>query len=413
MASDPARTAAQRLLAAALSGRGRLEPALEGLGGLSPIDRAFGRALVMACLRHLGPIDAVLDRRLSRPPPAPIRDLMRLGMAQAFWLKVPAFAAVDSVVALAPQRWRGLINAVLRGQLREGMPADGAEELAPAWLMARWRAAYGVTDAAAIAAAIAAEPDTDLTFKAAATPDRLAELGGHALAGGTIRTPRRGELSTWPGFAEGEWWVQDAAAAVPGRLLPQPGQTVLDLCAAPGGKTLQLASGGATVTAVDRSESRLQRLRENLKRIGLLAELVVADATDWSDERGFDAVLLDAPCSATGAFRRHPDVLWNARPGDIAALAGAQAKLLRSAARRVKPGGLLVYSVCSLEKEEGEAQLADFLAADHEFSIAPIASGEGGSPVASLTPQGWLRILPHHLDGGIDGFFIARLRRRA
>jgi 16S rRNA (cytosine967-C5)-methyltransferase len=237
-------------------------------------------------------------------------------------------------------------------------------------------------------------------------------MEGEVLPGGTVRTARRGDIAAWPGFEAGGWWVQDASAAAPARLLAvQGGETALDLCAAPGGKTLQLAAAGAEVTAVDRSPERLKRVAENLKRTGLAAEVVAADATSWGDARSFDAVLLDAPCSATGTFRRHPDVLWAAKPSDIATLAALQARLLDAAARRVKPGGRLVYCVCSLEPEEGEAQAAAFLARTPGFALDPIAPGEGGAPEPSLRSDGTLRILPHHREGGTDGFYVARLRR--
>jgi 16S rRNA (cytosine967-C5)-methyltransferase len=227
-----------------------------------------------------------------------------------------------------------------------------------------------------------------------------------------VRTGRRGDVAIWPGFTEGVWWVQDAAAAIPARLLEvQPGQTALDLCAAPGGKTLQLAAAGAQVTALDKSAARLTRLSDNLARTGLAAEVVVADAATWRDGRSFDAVLLDAPCSATGTFRRHPDVLWAAKPSDVASLAALQSRLFDAAAAKVKLGGRLVYCVCSLEPEEGEAQVAAFLQRHPDFAIDPIAAGEGGAPEASLRPDGTLRILPHHRPGGVDGFYAARLRR--
>jgi len=207
--------------------------------------------------------------------------------------------------------------------------------------------------------------------------------------------------------------VQDAAAAVPARLLRvTEGETALDLCAAPGGKTLQLAAAGARVTALDRSAPRLERLRANLGRTGLDAEVVVAEAATWPDRRTFDAVLLDAPCSATGTFRRHPDVLWAARPSDVVSLAAVQSRLLDAAAARVRPGGRLVYCVCSLEPEEGESQVAAFLARNAAFALAPAEPGEGGAPEASLRPDGALRILPHHRPGGLDGFYAARLARR-
>jgi 16S rRNA (cytosine967-C5)-methyltransferase len=410
----PARSAALKLLRAALSGRGGLEVGLadSGLARLVPQDRAFARALTMATLRRLGPIDRALDARLKREPPAPVRDLLRLGLAQAFWLDTPDFAAVDTTVALAPKPLRGLVNAVLRGQLRDGAPTDDPESLAPAWLFARWRAAHGEEAARAIASMIAEEPATDLSPRAMPSAELVAALEAELLPGGGLRTRRRGDLVAWPGFAEGDWWVQDAAAAIPARLVaPAPGAQVLDICAAPGGKTLQLAAAGARVTALDKSPARLARLSESLARLRLQAETVAADAVSWADPRQFDAALLDAPCSATGTFRRHPDVLWNVRPSDIGSLAAAQGRLIAAAAQRVRPGGRLVYSVCSLEPEEGEAQARAFLAAHSDFAPDPIASGESGSPPASLSQEGWLRILPHQADGGLDGFFIARFRR--
>ena len=203
-----------------------------------------------------------------------------------------------------------------------------------------------------------------------------------------------------------------AAAAIPARLLGvKPGDAVLDLCAAPGGKTLQLAAAGADVVALDRSAARLKRLEENLVRTGLSAETVVADAAIWDDARTFDAILLDAPCSATGTFRRHPDVLWAARPGDVASLAAVQARILDAAADRLKPGARLVYCVCSLEPEEGEAQVEAFLARRQDMALDRIAAGEGGAPAASLTARGTLRLLPHQRNGGQDGFFAARFRK--
>ena len=206
--------------------------------------------------------------------------------------------------------------------------------------------------------------------------------------------------------------MQDASAAIPARLLGAgAGMSALDLCAAPGGKTLQLAATGAQVTALDRAAARLKRVGENLARTGLSAETVAADGATWLDKRGFDAILLDAPCSATGAFRRHPDVLWAAKPSDIAGLAAVQSKLFDAAVARLKPGGRLVYCVCSLEPEEGEGQTAAALTRHKTLALDPIAPGEGGAPAASLRPDGTLRILPHHLAGGTDGFYVARFRK--
>jgi 16S rRNA (cytosine967-C5)-methyltransferase len=417
----PARAAALDLLAAALGGRAGLDEGLAhpALSRLDPRDRAFARALVMATLRRLGAIDAALQARLKKPPPERIVHVLRLGVAQAFLLETPAHAAVATSVDLTERqkggaKFKGLVNAVLRGLLREPPDLADPDLLAPAWLQARWRAAYGPEAAHGIAATIAQEPDTDLSLKdPAGAAELAAALDGQVLPGGSVRTGRRGDVTAWPLFDAGTWWVQDASAAVPARLLGvRPGETALDLCAAPGGKTLQLAAAGAAVTAVDRSPERLKRLAENLKRTRLSAEVVAADATSWADKRMFDGVLLDAPCSATGTFRRHPDVLWAAKPGDIASLAALQARLLDAAAGRVKPGGRLVYCVCSLEPEEGEAQVQAFLARSPDFRLDPVAAEEGGAPAQSLRSDGTLRILPHHRPGGTDGFYVARFVRR-
>ena len=378
-----ARKAALALFQAALNRRGGLDEGIEatGLHGLDGRDRGFARMLGMTVLRRLGPLDAALDARLAKPPPPAVRDLLRLGLAQVRYMNVPAFAAVSATLDLAQadgeaRPFKGLINAVLR-RLSEAAPGEELPEgLVPPWIWARWRAAYG-DQAAAIAALIAAEPPTDVTPKDPAKAPALAEaLQAAILPGGSLRVGLKGEISGWPGFADGSWWVQDAAAAVPARLLNiAPGQTALDICAAPGGKTLQLAAAGAAVTALDRSVSRLRRVRENLARTQLKVEIVAADGVDWKDDRTFDAVLLDAPCSATGTFRRHPETLWLARPGDLATVATLQKRLLDSAATRVAPGG----------------------------GGAPEGSGVGGL----------LRILPSQAPGGLDGFFAARFVRKA
>ena len=417
------RFAALAMLEAALDRRNGLDEALSSktVTDLEVRDRAFARALAMATLRNLGPIDRALQARVKKAPPDAVIQLLRLGAAQLFHLDTPGFAAVTMTVDMAAARqatqpFKGLINAVLRGLLREPPAALDAEAYAPPWLHARWRAAYGEAAADAIAARIPEEPPTDLSVRDPSDEAALAQaLEAVVLPGGTLRTPRRGDLADWPGFAEGRWWVQDAAAAVPARLLNvKAGETVLDLCAAPGGKTLQLAAGGAEVVALDRSGARLKRLGDNLARMGLKVEIVTADAGAWADPRTFDAVLLDAPCSATGTFRRHPDVLWAARPSDIAKLAVVQTELLDAAADKVGPGGRLVYCVCSLEPEEGEAQAAAFLARRTDFVIDPPAPGEGGAPAAALTSEGTLRLSPSlsEPEGGMDGFFVARFLRR-
>ena len=438
----PAREAALDIITSALEKRSGLDEALArpGLGALAPRDRAFARLLAMTVLRQLGALDKILDSRLRKPPPETVKTLLRLGLAQILWLGTPPFAAVSTTLALAETRkdgkpFKALINGVLRGLLRDPAPEPRPEDLAPDWLLARWSATYGRGPALQIAAMIAQEPATDLTLRDTATasdliaalstepgeasaieadPDAPAPVPSTAtlLDGGSVRVRRRGDVAEWPGFAQGQWWVQDAAAAIPARLFDlKPGDTVLDLCAAPGGKTLQLATTGAKVTALDRSEARLKRLDANLARTGLSAEIVTAEAVAWGDERPFDAILIDAPCSATGTFRRQPDVLWAARPADIATLAALQSKLLDAAARRLKPGGTLIYCVCSLEHEEGEAQARAFLRRRPDFATVPIKPGEGGAPAASVIDRGWLRILPHHIEGGLDGFFIARFRR--
>jgi len=422
LADLAAREAALDVVQRALARRGGLEEALDqpAFSRLDERNRAFARMLAMTVLRRMGAIDARLDARLGKAPPDAVRMLLRLGAAQALYLETPDFAAVDTTVRLADEKrptrpFKGLINGVLRGLLREAAGEDDPETLAPSWLFARWRAAYGEAEARAIAGMIAQEPATDLTPRDPGDAEALADaLEATPLPGGSLRTPLRGDVSAWPGYADGRWWVQDAAAAIPARLVDaRAGEAVLDLCAAPGGKTLQLAAAGARVTALDRSAARLERLTESLQRTGLAAEIVAANAAAWRDPRRFEAVLLDAPCSATGTFRRHPDVLWGSRPGDIASLAGAQGRLMDAAADRVAAGGRLVYCVCSLEPEEGEGQARAFLARHKSFAVAPIAPGEGGAPPASVSPTGMLRILPTHLDGGLDGFFVARFARSA
>jgi 16S rRNA (cytosine967-C5)-methyltransferase len=415
----PARAAALDLLHAALSRRAGLDDALmrAPFAALPPRERAHARALVMAALRRLGAIDWVLQDRIARAPPDPVLNILRLGAAELFWMAAPDFAVVSTSVDLAASRketrpFKGMVNAVLRALARGEKPELRPETLCPDWLYARWRAAWGAEAADRIVGLIPEEPDTDLSFKAPPSPELTAALEARELPGGSWRTARGGMVSEWPGFGDGSWWIQDAAAAIPARLLAlKPGETGVDLCAAPGGKTLQMAAAGAKVVAVDRSATRLKRVEENLARVRLSAETVAADAGAWDDERTFDAVLLDAPCTATGTFRRHPDVLWASKPGDVAPLARAQQTLLDSATRRVKAGGRLVYCVCSLEPEEGEQQVEGFLARHPEFRLDPIKPGEGGAPAESITAKGYLRLLPFHIQGGGDGFFAARFMR--
>lgn len=434
----PARRVALEI-AGAVTGRGRtLDEALEASADfprLPPRDRGFARHLVATLLRRLPEVDAALARLLSKPLPERawrVRLALRLGAVQLLFLGTPAHAAVSTSVALlAPKEspYRGLVNAVLRRLAREGRALEGAEAgrvNTPDWLLERWQAAYGRPAAEAIATAHLAEPPLDLTLRQPESAAEWAErLGATLLPGGSLRLPPgAGEIQRLPGFEEGAWWVQDAAAALPARLLAaQDGEAVADICAAPGGKTLQLAAAGAQVTAVDLSPQRLERVQENLVRTRLSAELVAADATAWQPGRSFAAVLLDAPCSATGTLRRHPDLALLRRPEDLPALTALQARLLAAAAALVAPGGRLVYAVCALEPEEGEQQIERFLAENAAFRRRPLRSGElggdelGGGHLGGLaelvTPQGDLRTLPSHFgpQGGLDGFYAARLER--
>ncbi len=419
-----ARLVAGVLLNAALEKRTGLDEALSQSPArdLPPQDRAFARAVAMAALRRLGEIDQILDRRLQKAPPLAVLTILRVALAQTLVLDTPAFAAVSTAVKLAERDpktrpYKNLVNAVLRGVGRDGPGLTTAESNLPDWLAQRWKATYGEAALIGLALATREEPATDLTAKPGVDPAELAvSVEGEALPGGTVRTGKRGDVAAWPGFETGDWWVQDAAAAVPARLLAvKAGETALDLCAAPGGKTLQLAAAGAEVVALDRSEARLKRLRQNFERMALKAEVVAIPAEDWEDDRTFDAVLLDAPCTATGTYRRNPEVLRATRPADVAKLADVQHRLLDAAAEKVKPGGRLVYCVCSLEREEGETQVIAFLRRNPAFRTVAAVPAEIGAPDEALTPEGWLRILPSQWaeKGGLDGFFAAKLERIA
>ena len=398
------------------------------LTNLSERDRAFIRALTATVLRRLGTLRHVLARCLQRglPAAAPrVEIALLLGAAQIFWLDVPDHAAVDLSVRLvqvdrAAAHYSALVNAVLRRIARErGLVLSGLDSPSldtPDWLMARWSKSFGRETARAIALANGREAGLDLTCKS--DPEAWArKIGGHVLPTGSVRTHVQGRLSDLPGHAEGAWWVQDAAAALPPRLFGDVrGERVADLCAAPGGKTAQLAAAGAHVVAVDRSPARVERLTQNLARLRLSAEIVVADVMQWEAEP-FDAVLLDAPCSSTGTIRRHPDIPWIKRPSDIGALAALQQRMLARAADLVRPGGLLVYCVCSLEPEEGADVVRDALVQNAHLRRCPIAARELKAAPDWLTPDGDLRTLPCHWAdktaglAGLDGFYAARLQR--
>lgn len=422
-----ARAVAQELLGAVLRRHRPLDEVMAGHPGMARLaarDRAFARKLVGTTLRRLGQIDRLIADCLERPLPgrgAPAMDALRLGAAQLLFLGTPAHAAVDGSVQLLTAGvagYRGLVNAVLRRLGREGQDRLAALPPVPintpGWLYRRWTASYGAATAAAIAAAHLEEPPLDLSVKG--DPEDWAErLGAAVLPSGSLRLAAEGPIEAIPGFAEGAWWVQDAAAALPTRLFGAvAGRTVIDLCAAPGGKTAALAAAGARVIAVDRSPTRLRRLTENLARLRLAAEIHEADAAVWQPPVPADALLLDAPCSATGTIRRHPDLPWVKRQRDIETLVRLQDRLLANAAAMVKPGGLFVYCTCSLEPEEGEARIAAFLAGGAPFERVPIETAALGGLAGLITPLGELRTLPCHLAerGGMDGFYAARLRRR-
>jgi 16S rRNA (cytosine967-C5)-methyltransferase len=424
------RAVAFEILSQVLDRRRPLDQALaahEGFARLEPRDRAFVRNLLATTLRRLGQIDAVLAAFVAHDLPPRGRSVMqalRLGAAQLLFLGTPAHAAVDGSVRLADSRalasYKGLVNAVLRRVAREGAGLIAGQDAprlnTPDWLWRSWSQAYGEPTARGIAEAHLAEPPLDLSVRA--EPELwAATLGGAVLPTGSVRRPAElgGAIEALPGYADGAWWVQDAAAALPARLLGDvAGKTAIDLCAAPGGKTAQLAAAGARVSAVDRSAQRLQRVRDNLARLRLTAELVAGDAATWRPQALADAVLLDAPCSSTGTVRRHPDVLWQKRPEDVAALTAAQDRLLRAAAEMLKPGGLLVYCVCSLQPEEGSPRVAA-LVESGLVEAAPVRAGEiAGVPEECILADGSLRTIPGQWRalGGWDGFYAARLRRR-
>ena len=394
-----------------------------GFPALDPRDRAFVRLLLATTLRRLGEIDTVLGAMIERPlegANAVGLQILRLGAAQLLFLGTPAHAAVDTSVELAEAvrlgHLKGLTNAVLRRVAREGVALLGDRDPArlntPHWLWESWVATYGEEAARAIAAAHLIEAPLDLTPRSDA--DFWAgRLEAEKLPTGTLRRRAGGAITELPGFAEGAWWVQDAAATLPARLLGDiAGKRVADLCAAPGGKTLQLCAAGAEVTAVDISARRVMRLSENLARAGLVAQLVTADASKWMPAEKFDAILLDAPCSGTGTLRRHPDIAWLKDQEDVSRLTLAQDRLLVHALELLKPGGTLIYAVCSLEEDEGPARITALLGREPRIKRVPVRAEELPGLAEAVTPAGDVRTLPSMWAerGGLDGFYIARLR---
>jgi 16S rRNA (cytosine967-C5)-methyltransferase len=436
-----ARRLAVRLLRAVLVEHRPLDDAIARLVGdkavtaMPPNDRAHARLIVTTTLRRLGQIDDLLGHFLSKPLPeerGALREILQTGAAQLAFLGTPPHAAVGLAVALAQadrqaRHFDKLVNAVLRRVAEQAAALVAGQDAArldtPDWLWSSWAMTYGEPAARRIAESHLEPPPLDLTVKS--DPEEWArKLSGVALPTGSVRLRLEGRVDQLPGFTEGAWWVQDTAAALPVRLLgDMGGRRIADLCAAPGGKTAQLAQAGARVTAVDISAERLQRVKENLGRLGLAAEIVAADILAYRPEQPFDAVLLDAPCTATGTIRRHPDVARLKSSADVATLAALQARLLAHAAALVARGGRLVYCTCSLQPEEGPERIAAALSADSALRLDPLTSADlppGGE--AWLTPEGYLRTLPHHspgldpatgasIPGGMDGFFAARLLR--
>ncbi len=410
-----------------------------GLAALTPRDRAFARLITTTVLRRKGQIDDLINRMLHHPLPAKpdaLRHILRLGTAQLIFLCVPPHAAIDQTVTLTKRPplhcFTSLVNAVLRRINRQGAALVAAQDAArlnlPDWLWESWVHAYGLQAARASAQAHLHPPPFDLTFLKPETPESItlrdqlsatASLKAGPLPTGSLRlaaSPR--SVENVPGYQQGIWQAQDAAAAIPARLILNAlkggrGCHILDLCAAPGGKTAQLAAAGADVTALDRSAQRLERLRANLNRLGLKANIITADALNWTPNHLFDGVLLDAPCSATGTLRRRPDVTWRKTPQLAQARTALQDALLDQAVHLVKPGGFLVYAVCSLQPEEGIERVNHLLATRADFTRRPISATEVGDP-NFITPEGDLLTLPGQWaeQGGIDGFQAARLVKK-
>ncbi len=410
--ADPTRESAFDLLKTVLEKHRPLEEALDALPDQQPRDRAAAHRLAASVLRRMGTLDAVLEPFLRREPPDPVRNVLRIGAAGLLFLETPGHAAVATAVALARTRglapFAGLVNAVLRKVAAAGPAAladlNSPRLDTPSWLWSAWGQA-----ARAIATAHQTEAPLDLTLK----PGTALPEGGTLLPTGSVRFPAGRRVADIPGFETGALWVQDAAAALPARLLDaQPHERVADLCAAPGGKTGQLAAAGAAVTAIERDSARADRLVANLSYWGLHADVITADATAWTPPAPFDAVLLDAPCSATGTIRRHPDVARLKRPRDVESLIKTQDALLDAAASMLRPGGRLIYAVCSLQPEEGAPRIAE--AVRHgRLRHDPFHPDELAALPEALTPEGFLRTHPGLWPdrGGMDGFFAARLIR--
>lgn len=409
-----ARRAALQLLDAVLRRGVTLDSAAASVRNLAAADKALAIAIAGETFRRLPDLDRLIDgvTRNRLPDDSKARMVLRLALAQKIGLGTPEHALVATALPLVDGGPRRLVHGVLGTLLRKGVQPEGPPAL-PELVEQRWASSWGEPVVEAARRQIVARPSLDVSFASQDEADGFAQAqDGTVLAPLHVRLATSGSIPGLKGFDQGGWWVQDLAASLPARQIPAEAADVLDLCAAPGGKTMQLAAAGHRVTSLDNSESRLARLRENLGRTKLEAELICADALTWASRQLYDAILLDAPCSATGTFRRHPEVLYRARPGIIAENATLQARLLDRAAAMLKPGGTLIYSVCSLEPQEGEAIVRDFVGSFDNFALAPIDHVPAG---LRASPRGWLRILPGMLEeqGGLDGFFVARLVRNA
>ncbi len=424
-----ARVVALQLLHAVLIKRLTVEDTLSNtpaLASLSKPDSGFARALLMASLRHLGQAECLIEKLVERPLDAKlfhVKHSLILGIVQILWLDTPAHAAVSETVeavrALKFEKMTGFVNATLKRVAKDKdtlkAELDGrATRNFPDWLYESWGDAYGMENMKKMAACAQEIPPLDLSFKTEESAKAWAQTNGaEHLWGGAVRVKDAANVELLAGFEAGEWWVQDVAAQVPAQLLGAlAGKRVMDVCAAPGGKTAQLIAAGAKVTAVDISKKRLQRLEDNLARLNMSAEVQEGDATEIVSRETFDAVLLDAPCSATGTLRRHPELLWQRTPEDMGRLCVLQHKLLRQAKQWVKKGGVVIYAVCSLQPEEGKKQVDGFLSANPEWQRAPISTQEfTWLPAPWVTKEGDFQCLPTNevLSDGADGFYAARL----
>jgi 16S rRNA (cytosine967-C5)-methyltransferase len=430
--SSPAGLAARRAALAILSDVLRNKRTLDAAASdaqraakLAPRDAGFARTIAATSLRHFGQLEALIRAFVPKAPQphkaGPTLEILIAGACELLFLNVAAHAAVDAANRLAQAdakavHFKGLINAVLRRVSREGASVVAGQDAAalntPDWLWPRWVSHYGEETARAIGLAHIGVPPLDLTLKSSDDPYTDIE-GAIQLAPGNLRLNHAGRIEELSGFREGRWWVQDFAASLPVRLLGDVmDKTVIDLCAAPGGKTAQLAARGARVTAVDISSDRLARVRENLERLKLQADLVAGDVRDWRPSAPASFVLLDAPCTATGTIRRHPDLPWAKGAADLVSCEGLQSDLLDAAADMVADGGTLLYVVCSLEPEEGEEQIASFLRRRTQFARAPVAHEEIFD-ATFISREGDLKTLPCYWadKGGMDGFYAAWLKR--